>query len=94
MAGDETVVEYTVKELLGSLDHKMDTVVRSVAGKADVATVTRLHDRVDVLEEASRTAMAVAEVGRRRANNNRWLIFTAVPTTIAASTAVAALMLR
>ncbi len=91
---DPTSISYTVKELLARLDVKADQIITSVATKADQVAVEQLASRVSSLETDAAKSMAVAEASRKTASNNRWLIFTAVPTTIATTVGIVALFIR
>ncbi len=82
MAGDEGTVQYTVKELIGRLDAKMDLLLDAVDSKASVAAldridgkITTLEGRVSLLETAEASAKAVS-------SNTRWMLFTGIPGAV------------
>ena len=46
-----SVIRFTVKELLGQINHKLDVLDGKLDGKAEAATVNDLTDRVRRLED-------------------------------------------
>ena len=79
MAEEAAGVQYTVKELLGRIEGKIDLLTSQLLTKADSGRVAELELRVDDIQrdvEVAKTKLTVAEAVQR---NTRWLIFTAVP---------------
>lgn len=74
-------VVYTVKELLGNLDQKLDAVIAKLDGKVDQRAFDELKQRVKVLEDrasnseaAKQTAETVAAtlVAKDKADRSFW----------------------
>ncbi len=63
----EEGVTYTVKELIGRLDAKLDIISGQVGGK-----LAEVEKRVATLEAEGIASKAVAA-------NTRWIVYTAIP---------------
>jgi hypothetical protein len=48
--GDANTVSFTMKELLGRIDHRLENIEVKLDGKASYAEVVALRERVDRLE--------------------------------------------
>jgi hypothetical protein len=79
-------VSFTVKELLGQINTKLDVMALAIAAKAEAAVVERLATRVDALEREATVIKALRV-------NRRWLIGTAI-AAVAAFAALLAVLLR
>lgn len=99
MPDDEPVISYSLKDVLGRMEGKLDRLVDALAMKADRTEISRLDTRVDVVDarvegvDARVKAVeeehrAVAEAADRRVEQRRWLVPT-VATAIAAAGTVA-----
>lgn len=75
---DNGRITFTVKELLGKLDEKLDRIAEQLSAKADAHDLERLEERVIVLEGSAATEAqlaayrAKAEADRKR--DRKWLI--------------------
>ncbi len=61
MSDDEGVVTYTVKELLATLNGKMDDVLARIELKASQESVDHLGSRLDKLEEETNERIGSVE---------------------------------
>jgi uncharacterized membrane protein len=100
---DESVVSYSVKELLANLDRKMDDVLALVHGKADSSEVDRLRTELaDVRQELADVRQDLAELKQREAVQEqhetkstewkRWLINAAAAFLLVAATVATSLL--
>ncbi len=82
MAGDDASVSYTVRELIGRVDAKLDLVLEGLAGKASVAALDRIDGKI--VELAGRLTSLESEAASTKAvaSNTRWMLFSAVPVVI------------
>ena len=104
MGAEDPGVVFTVKELIGRLDGKIDVVLQTLTNKADrtdlailgdrvgrvESSVAELHERERAREEARTAARkAKEEVESKHRDNHRWVI----GTLIASAAAIAAFVL-
>ena len=66
-AGENGKVTFTVKELLGKLDNKLDLVIAQLATKAEAHVVEELEKRVTALEGSAATETQLTSY-------RRWLL--------------------
>jgi hypothetical protein len=85
-AGENGRITYTVKELLGKLDNKLDLIVAQLATKAEAHEVEDLQKRVTVLEAEAATESTLEEyrtqVEDQRKSDRRWALGFAVSTLL------------
>jgi hypothetical protein len=85
-AGENGRITYTVKELLGKLDNKLDLIVAQLATKAEAHEVEDLQKRVTVLEAEAATESTLeeyrAQVEEQRKSDRRWALGFAVSTLL------------
>ncbi len=77
-------VAYSVKELIGKLDAKLDLVLDGLDAKASTAALDRLDGKIEALGGRISKLETDASVSRATATNTRWMLFTAIPTTASA----------
>jgi hypothetical protein len=86
-AGENGRITYTVKELLGKLDAKLDLIVAQLADKADAHEVEDLERRVGVLEGSAATEAEVerqrVKLQNERKRDRRWMLGLLIPTLVA-----------
>jgi hypothetical protein len=75
-AAENGRITFTVKELLGKLDVKLDTVIAQLADKADAHDLEDLQKRVTVLEGSAATETQLKTY-------RRWLLVTGTSTVLA-----------
>lgn len=61
MAEGEPAITFTVKEILARVDGKVDLILAQLAGKASLAEVDALKNRVDSLEDDLAIERALAK---------------------------------
>jgi hypothetical protein len=85
-AGENGRITYTVKEVLGKLDNKLDLIVAQLATKAEAHEVEDLQKRVTVLEAEAATESTLeeyrAQVEEQRKSDRRWALGFAVSTLL------------
>jgi hypothetical protein len=85
-AGENGRITFTVKELLGKLDVKLDTVIAQLADKADAHDLEDLQKRVTVLEGSAATESTLEayreQVEDQRKSDRRWALGFAVSTLL------------
>jgi hypothetical protein len=86
-AGENGRITYTVKELLGKLDTKLDVVVAGLAEKADAHDLERLKDRVTALEGSAATESQLSAY-------RRWLLVFGTSTVLSVLGLAAAVALK
>ena len=74
---DNAHVTYTVKDLIGQLDEKVDKVLEKLDAKADMAKVEALIVRVDVLEKG-----AIARAARLSTAQRIWLTVLSIVAVV------------
>ncbi len=79
---DNQRVSFTVKELLGQINSKLDTMAIAIAAKADHAEMQRLAARVETLERAG---IAQKSITRYK----RWLLGSGIALVAAIATLAA-----
>jgi hypothetical protein len=82
-AGENGRITYTVKELLGKLDAKLDYVIAQLADKADAHDLEDLQKRVTVLEGSAATETQLKAY-------RRWLLVFGTSTVLALLTVAVA----
>jgi hypothetical protein len=86
-AGENGRITYTVKELLGKLDNKLDLIVAQLATKAEAHEVEQLEVRVAVLEGSAATAAELEKQRKKladeRKRDRRWVLGLGIPTLVA-----------
>lgn len=75
-------VEYTVKELLGEIRGKIDTLIKIVSEKADKAELVALTGRVATLELSAASKEATRKNEEKIKRFWIWLVFTGVATLL------------
>jgi len=79
---DNQRVSFTVEELLGQINSKLDTMAIAIAAKADHAEMQRLAARVETLERAG---IAQKSITRYK----RWLLGSGIALVAAIATLAA-----
>jgi hypothetical protein len=86
-AGENGRITFTVKELLGKLDAKLDLIVAQLAEKADAHDLEDLEKRVASLEGSAATAQEVdkqrVKLQNERKRDRRWALGLGIPTLLA-----------
>jgi hypothetical protein len=86
-AADNGRITFTVKELLGKLDAKLDLIVAQLADKADAHELEDLVKRVVTLEGSAATEEALERERRawktERKRDRRWALGLGIPTLVA-----------
>ncbi len=80
---DDPGINYSVKELIGKLDAKMDLLLEAVDNKASVAALDRIDGRVSELAGRVTSLESDSVASKAVSSNTRWIIFSAFPTAIA-----------
>ncbi len=92
LVSEEPAIVFSVKELIGRLDGKLDLMMKILTDKADRADVTALDHRVGLVEEKvssiTLTEKQRREIEQGKGPKRRWVI----TTLIAASVALAAII--
>jgi hypothetical protein len=87
---EEPTIEYTVKEMIERLDHKVDQFLGILSSKADRSEVALVAERLTVVESKVDTLTDRLKKDEKRAKERRewkrWIIPTACTLVGAAAT--------
>lgn len=91
MSGDDdTRVTFTVKELIGDINRKLDAVLTALHGKADTSRVQALEARVDGVERSVAALEQREEVQERHdersTQRRRWVVDAGVGLLLVGAT--------
>jgi hypothetical protein len=85
-SGENGRITFTVKELLGKLDNKLDLIVAQLSTKAEAHEVEDIRKRVAQLESEAATESTLeeyrAQVEEQRKSDRRWALGFAVSTLL------------
>lgn len=88
---DEPNIVFSVKELIGRLDGKLDTITNILTSKADRSDVTALEHRVGTMEEkvnrlhdqTNADREESQKVSRDKTSRRRWVVTTVISIVVA-----------
>ena len=95
-SADNGRITFTVKELLGKVDVKLDAIAAKLDAKADAHDLEALETRVEVLESSAATEGSLAkyrsQVNEQRKSDRRWTLGFAVATLLSVLSLAAAVV--